>query len=105
MDVWTARQGRLSLLEPVRQYEVEQLAERPDAEAVRERHLQPYLAVAIARSPARATTSPPACGHARSSRSGSTRSNARFRHDLTALALFRKLGDESGKPVPSSTWP
>jgi predicted ATPase/DNA-binding SARP family transcriptional activator len=38
--------GRLRLLEPVRQYAAERLAERPDADAVRLRHLLHYLSVA-----------------------------------------------------------
>ena len=38
--------GRLTLLEPVRQYAVERLAERPDADVVRRRHLLHYLSVA-----------------------------------------------------------
>jgi predicted ATPase len=42
----TAADGRLTLLEPVRQYAVERLAERPDADAVRLRHLRHYLSVA-----------------------------------------------------------
>jgi predicted ATPase/DNA-binding winged helix-turn-helix (wHTH) protein len=41
-----ARGGRLTLLEPVRQYAGERLAERSDAEAVRRRHLLHYLSVA-----------------------------------------------------------
>ena len=42
----TAAGGRLVMLEPVRQYAVERLAERPDADAVRLRHLRHYLSVA-----------------------------------------------------------
>jgi predicted ATPase/DNA-binding winged helix-turn-helix (wHTH) protein len=42
----TAAAGRLTLLEPVRQYAVERLAKRPDADVVRLRHLQHYLSVA-----------------------------------------------------------
>jgi hypothetical protein len=42
----TAADGRLRLLEPVRQYAAERLAERPDADAVRLRHLLHYLSVA-----------------------------------------------------------
>jgi predicted ATPase/DNA-binding SARP family transcriptional activator len=38
--------GRLRVLEPVRQYAAERLAERPDAGAVRLRHLLHYLSVA-----------------------------------------------------------
>ena len=38
--------GRLMLLEPVRQYAVERLAERPDANVVRLRHLVHYRSVA-----------------------------------------------------------
>jgi predicted ATPase/DNA-binding SARP family transcriptional activator len=39
------RGGRLTLLEPVRQYAAERLAARPDADAVRARHLAHYLAL------------------------------------------------------------
>jgi predicted ATPase/DNA-binding SARP family transcriptional activator len=42
----TARGGRLTLLEPVRQYAVERLAARPDAEAVRARHFAHFLGLA-----------------------------------------------------------
>ena len=42
----TAAAGRLTLLEPVRQYSVERLAERPDADVVHLRHLRHYLSIA-----------------------------------------------------------
>jgi len=41
-----AKDGRLHLLEPVRQYAVEHLEARPDAAAVRARHAAHYLALA-----------------------------------------------------------
>ena len=41
-----AHGGRLSMLEPVRQYAAEQLAAQPDAEAVRARHFEHFLALA-----------------------------------------------------------
>ena len=41
-----ARGGRLTMLEPVRQYAVERLAGRPDADMLRARHLNHYLGLA-----------------------------------------------------------
>jgi predicted ATPase/DNA-binding SARP family transcriptional activator len=41
-----AAAGRLTMLEPVRQYAAERLAARPDADAVRARHFAYYLALA-----------------------------------------------------------
>ncbi len=42
----SAHAGRLSMLEPVRQYAAERLAAGPDAERVRERHLEHLVALA-----------------------------------------------------------
>ena len=42
----TARDGRLSMVEPVRQYAAELLAARPDAGAVHRRHLEFFVALA-----------------------------------------------------------
>jgi predicted ATPase/DNA-binding SARP family transcriptional activator len=42
----TARDARLSMLEPVRQYAAERLAARPDAGAVHRRHLEFFVALA-----------------------------------------------------------
>ena len=41
-----AKEGRLTLLEPIRQYAVERLDDSPDAEEVRGRHATQYLALA-----------------------------------------------------------
>jgi hypothetical protein len=48
----TAGAGRLGLLEPIRQYADERLAERPDAETVRRRHFAYHLDLARRTEPA-----------------------------------------------------
>ena len=45
-NLTVARDGRLSMLEPVRQYAVERLASRSDADMFRARHLDHYLGLA-----------------------------------------------------------